>query len=401
MHKLTVVKRHVIKCLIKATGKGHIARNTNEYTAIGKDPAVDEVGLKKSDLDTPVLWVDLDKLEDNIISLGSFFHAAGVQWRPHTKGVKIPAIAHKAIRAGAIGVTCAKLGEAEVMVASGITDILVANQVVGPQKVTRLVNLCRQADVKIAVDSDATLAVMSQAAIQKGVEIGILVELNTGMNRAGVEPGGPAVELSRKVHATPGLAYRGLMAWEGHACVTDETDWKEDEIKRSVGLLADTAEACRAEGLPVDIVSGGGSGTYKVTSQLEGITEIQAGGAVFNDVSYSSWGVETNPSLYVRVTVTSRPSPTRMITDAGWKTLPGWIGEPVPVGLSGVESISMSAEHGTVTFSEPNTDVRIGDVFDFMVSYTDQTLFLHDTLYGIRDGIVEVVWTITARGKLR
>ena len=362
---------------------------------------MDEVGLKKSDLDTPVLWVDLNRLEENIASLGTFFKVSGVQWRPHTKGVKIPAIAHMALRAGAIGVTCAKLGEAEVMVANGIQDILIANQVVGIHKITRLVNLCKQADVKIAVDSDTTLAVLSQAAIQKGVEVGILVELNTGMERAGVMPGEPAVELSRKVHATPGLKYHGLMAWEGHACVPEETDWKEDEIKRSVGLMAETAEQCREAGLPVNILSGGGSGTYKVTSQLEGITEIQAGGAVFNDASYHSWGVETHQSLFVRATVTSRPSPTRMITDAGWKTLPGWIGQPIPVGLEGVEKISMSAEHGTVTFSSPNTDVRVGDVFDFIVSYTDVTLFLHDSLYGIRDDIVEVVWPIVGRGKLR
>jgi len=362
---------------------------------------VDEVGMKKKDLDTPVLWVDLDRLAENITSLGTYFKVAGVDWRPHTKGVKIPAIAHMAMGAGAIGVTCAKLGEAEVMAANGIHDILIANQIVGPHKITRLVNLCKQADVKIAVDSGETLAALGQAATQKGVAVGILVELNTGMERAGVLPGEPAVELSRKVHATPGLRYQGLMAWEGHACVSEETDWKEKEIKRSVGLLADTAEKCRAAGLPVSIVSGGGSGTYKVTSNLEGITEIQAGGAVFNDVSYRSWGVETHQSLYVRATVTSRPSPTRMITDAGWKTLPGWIGQPVPMGLDGVENMSMSAEHGTVTFSAPNTDVRVGDAFDFMVSYTDVTLFLHDRLYGIRDDQVEVVWPITGRGKLR
>ena len=360
-----------------------------------------EIGHHKSDLDTPVLWVDLDRMEHNITSLGIHFRKAGVQWRPHVKGIKIPAIAHKALAAGAIGVTCAKLGEAEVMAAAGIHDILIANQVVGSHKITRLVNLRRQADVKIAVDSEATLTELGQAAVAKGVEIGVLVELNTGMERAGVLPGDPAVALSRRVHETPGLRYHGLMAWEGHACVEKEEGWKEGEIKRSVGLLTESAEQCRQAGLPVDIVSGGGSGTYKVTPFQPGVTEIQAGGAIFNDATYSQWGVETQPSLFIRVTVTSRPKPTRMIIDAGWKTLPAWFGMPTPVGLSGIEKVAMSAEHGNVTFETANTDVKVGDKLDFMLGYVDATLFLHDDLYGLRNDIVEVIWPILGRGKLR
>lgn len=360
-----------------------------------------EVGLHKSELDTPVLWVDLDHLEKNIASLGVYFKNAGVQWRPHTKGVKVPAIAHRALAAGAIGVTCAKLGEAEVMAAAGIRDILIANQIVGSRKIARLVNLCRQADVKIAVDGDATLDALGKAAVARGVEVGVLVEVDTGMGRAGVAPGEPAVELSRKVHATPGLRYSGLMAWEGHASVAETEDWKEGEIKRSVGLLTGTAEQCRQAGLPVEIVSGGGSGTYKVTPFLPGITEIQAGGAMFNDVCYRAWGVETTPCLFVRVTVTSRPNPTRILFDAGWKALPAWFGKPVPVGLDGVEEIRMSAEHGKITLEAPNTDVKVGDTLDILPSYVDATLFLHDHLYGIRNGVVEVVWPILGRGKLR
>jgi D-serine deaminase-like pyridoxal phosphate-dependent protein len=362
---------------------------------------VNEIGLHKSALDTPVLWVDIDKMEQNIEILGAYFREAGVSWRPHTKGVKVPAIAHKAMDEGAIGVTCAKLGEAEIMVASGIMDILVANQVVGPQKYLRLVNLCRQADVKIAIDCDATLADLGQVAVHKGVEVGILVELNNGMNRAGVSPGAEAVALARKVHETAGLSLRGVMAWEGHACVEEGTDWKKEEITRAVGEMVGTAEQIRQAGLPCDIVSGGGSGTYKITPHLEGITEVQAGGAIFNDASYSTWGVSTDPALYVRVTVTSRPTPERMITDAGWKTLPAWVNPPIPIGIDGVKQISASAEHGTVIFEKPNSHIKVGDGIDFMVGYTDATLFLHDHLYGIRDDVVEVVWPIQARGKLR
>lgn len=362
---------------------------------------MNEVGLNKSELDTPVLWTDLDKLEHNIDLLGAYFRDAGVAWRPHTKGVKVPAIAHKAIAAGAMGVTCAKLGEAEIMAAAGIKDILIANQVVGPQKYLRLVNLCRSADVKIAVDSAATLSDLGKGAVDKGVEVGILIELNNGMNRAGVLPGPDAVAMAKKVHETDGLRLRGVMAWEGHACVEEETDWKQQEIKRAVGEMVATAELIRKAGLPCDIVSGGGSGTYKTTPHLDGVTEVQAGGAIFNDASYSTWGVSTDPTLFVRVTVTSRPTPDRLITDAGWKTLPAWFNPPIPIGIDNVKQISASAEHGTVIFNTPNTELQVGDTIDFMVGYTDATLFLHDHLYGIRDDIVEVVWPIQARGKLR
>ena len=362
---------------------------------------MDEVGTRKSDLDTPVLWVELDRLENNIRVVGQRLKEAGVAWRPHIKGVKVPAIAHLLLKAGAIGVTCAKLGEAEVMVAGGIEDILVANQVVGPQKYTRLAHLCRQADVKVAVDSDATLEDLGRTATVTGVEIGVLVELNTGMERAGVHPGKAVVELARKVHQTPGLRFRGIMAWEGHACVDEEADWKHGEIKRAVGELVDSAERCRVAGLPCDIVSGGGSGTLTVTPDLEGITEIQAGGAIFNDVMYSLWGVRTDPALYVHVTVTSRPEPDRLIVDAGFKTVPAWFGMPMPVGVSDVKSVGMSAEHGTVTFNGPNNEIAVGDKLDLMVAYTDVTLFLHDHLYGIRNGVVETVWPIVGRGKLR
>lgn len=362
---------------------------------------MNEIGSRKEDLDTPILWVNLDRLENNIRVVGQRLKQAGVAWRPHIKGVKIPAIAHKLVDAGAIGVTCAKLGEAEVMVAGGIRDILIANQLVGTQKYTRLAHLCRQADVKIAVDSGVTLDDLGHIATETGVKIGVLVELNTGMERAGVLPGEAVLELARQVDQTAGLQFRGLMAWEGHACVEEETDWKHQEIKRAVGQLVNSAEQCRNAGLPCDIVSGGGSGTLTVTPDLAGITEIQAGGAIFNDVMYSLWGVQTDPALYVHVTVTSRPQPERLLIDAGWKTIPAWVGMPMPVGVGDVKSVAMSAEHGNITFNQPNHEIVVGDKLDLMVAYTDVTLFLHDHLYGIRDGIVETIWPIVGRGQLR
>lgn len=360
-----------------------------------------EIGLKKVELDTPALWVDLERLERNIAHLARHFQSAGVQWRPHTKGIKTPAIAHKLLAAGAMGVTCAKLGEAEVMAAAGIRDILIANQVVGGQKVTRLVNLRAQVDVKVAVDNMENVAAIGAAARAKGVEVGVLIEVNTGMNRAGVAPGEPSLALARQIHQTPGVRFRGLMTWEGHALEHSDPVKKRQRIEESIGLLLSTVELCRQNDLPVEIVSGGGSGTYAITPFICGMTEIQAGGAIFCDMAYQNWGVDLEPALFVQATVTSRPAPERIICDAGFKTLPRGFSTPKPVGIEHVKSVTFSAEHGYVILDEPNTQLRVGDVFDFIVGYSDATVFLHENLYGLRSGIVEAVWPILGRGKLR
>ena len=361
-----------------------------------------EIGLPIEELDTPILWVDLDVLEQNIALLGDHFKQAGINWRPHTKGIKVPAIAHKFITAGAMGVTCAKLGEAEVMAAAGIRDILIANEVVGPKKVTRLVNLRPHADVKVAVDDETNIAAIGAAAVEKGVEVGVVVDVDTGMGRAGVAPGEEALALSQLAHQTPGVKYRGLMAWEGHTVAMTDPDLKRQAIEKAIGLLTETATMCKEAGLPVDIVSGGGSGSYKVTSFLPGMTEIQAGGVAFCDVTYQKWGVDTSPALFVRTMVTSRPTPERIIFDAGFKALPAWGDRaPQPIGLDNFENYRTSAEHGTVDLTAPNTTITVGDAFDFMVAYGDFTVFLHDQLYGVRAGVVETIWPILGRGKIR
>ncbi len=360
-----------------------------------------EPGQPLSALDTPFLWVDLDQLEANIAALAAFFREAGVAWRPHIKGIKTPEVAHKAIAAGAIGVTCAKLGEAEVMVRSGIRDILIANQVVGPQKIGRLVELRRSADVKVAVDCLANVRALAAAAVMAGVEIGVLVEVDNGMARAGVAPGEPAVALSQLIHATPGLRYEGIMGWEGHAVGIADPAAKRAEVERAVGLLGKTAALCRAAGLPVRIVSGGGSGDYLISARLGVLSEVQAGGAIFCDATYLAWGAHTKPSLFVRTTVTSRPAPDRIITDAGFKALPAWTRPPIPIGLPPAQPYRTSAEHGTIVLDAADDRIRVGDTFDCIVGYGDATVFLYDRLIAARNGIVEAVWDIAARGKLR
>ncbi len=359
-----------------------------------------EVGLHITELDTPALWVDLDRLERNIAAIAGELRANGVNWRPHTKGVKVPAIAHKMLAAGAIGVTCAKLSEAEVMAAAGIRDILVANQVVGPQKTARLAAIQRHAEVKVAVDSLENVREIGAAAAQIGVEVGVLIEVDTGMHRAGVLPGEPVVALAQQIMDTSGVRLRGVMTWEGHHLGARDEKEKEQGIRASIGELVDSAAACREAGLPIDIVSGGGSGTYMVTSTIKGMTEIQAGGAIFCDQSYQEWGVKLEPSLFLRARVTSRPAPDRVICDTGFKTQTRGFPSPLPVDFA-TRNMVLSAEHGIITLAHPSDVPKVGTTFDMIPGYGDATVFLHDTLYGVRQGQVEIVWPIAARGKLR
>jgi D-serine deaminase-like pyridoxal phosphate-dependent protein len=360
-----------------------------------------EVGLTLNEIETPFLWVDLDRLDDNIRLLSEDFREAGVAWRPHIKGIRVPAVARRMLEAGAIGVTCATVGEAEVMADAGVADLLIAHQVVGPRKYARVAALRRRAGVKVAVDSEATLAGLGEAALTAGVELGVLLEVDTGMRRAGVQPGEPALALAQRVRETSGLIFMGVMGWEGHTPDIEDLREKRFEIEQAVGLLVGTAKLLRANGCPVDIVSCGGTGTVTVTPRIPGVTEIQAGGAVFSDVIYRKWGALTQPALFLRSTVTSRPVPHRIICDAGFKTLPTWTEAPEALGITGVHEYGKSAEHGVLRLSVPDHRTKVGDPIDFIPAYGDSTVFLHDRLYGVRGGRVEAVWVIEGRSRMR
>ncbi len=359
------------------------------------------IGQPKSLLPTPALWVDLDKLEQNIHTLATLFKKAAIDWRPHVKGIKTPAIAHKLIEAGAIGVTCAKLSEAEVMVSAGIHEILIANQIVDLQKIRRLAHLKKHANVIAAVDNRENVLSLGAIASDIGVTVPVLIEVDTGMNRAGTLPGQPTVDLAKLISQTDGVSFMGLMAWEGHT-IGLPSGQKEEAIETAVTLLMDTAVQCQQAGFNTPIISGGGSGTYLITPQLSGVTEIQAGGAIFNDMAYQKWGVQTSPCLFVQTQVTSRPTPSRIIIDAGFKALPSWASQPQPINLDvSLTKYRSSAEHGVLELASENHTVKIGEKIDFIVGYTDATLFLYDVIFGVRDGIVEVAWEIAGRGKLQ
>jgi D-serine deaminase-like pyridoxal phosphate-dependent protein len=358
------------------------------------------IGRSKWDLDTPALLLDLAAMDRNIERMAATFRAATVGWRPHTRAIKIPAIAHKLLNAGALGITCAKVSEAEVMAAAGIREILIANQVVGEAKIARLVNLLPHADLIVAVDNPANVAQLDRAARAKGLPLRVVVEVNIGMDRAGVEPD-DALGLSKLVNECEGLRYTGLMGWEGHTTSISDPRQKRAAIEYSLRLLTNAADRCR-EVLPVQIVSCGGTGTYQFSAWHPGVTEIQAGGGIFGDVRYhDAMQVGHECAMTVLATVSSRPNPTRIITDSGKKTMSSEGGVPRPLIDAPVTSVSLSAEHARIELGAPSPTPRVGDKLEFIVGYTDTTTMLHDDMYGTRDGHIEVVWPILGRGKLQ
>jgi D-serine deaminase-like pyridoxal phosphate-dependent protein len=243
---------------------------------------------------------------------------------------------------------------------------------------------------------------LDQAGREYGARIRTVVEVDLGMHRCGTQPGQPTVALAKEIHERKGLQFEGLMAWEGHALRIKDIDEKRRTVETAVTTLLDTARQCRDADLPVNIVSCGGTGTYPLSAAVHGITEIEAGGGIYGDLVYrESFGIDHPMAMSVLATVISRPDPKRIVTDSGFKSLSTQNAMPRPKGIEHVAGVRMSAEHGTMDLEEPNAEVKVGDKVEWHVGYTDATVVLHETMYGVRNGIVEVEWPIVGRGKLQ
>ncbi len=359
------------------------------------------IGLPKTELDTPALLIDLDKMESNIRTMSNYFETVNAGLRPHVKTHKTPIIAHKQVAAGAIGVTCAKLGEAEAVIHAGIRDVLIANQIVGKQKIARLINLAKHSDIMVAVDNPQNVTDISEAARLKGVTLRMLIEVNTGMNRCGVEPGGPTLELARHVCRAPHVKFEGLMGYEGHTVAKPNYEEREAATRASIQLLIQAKSYLEKNGIRVSIMSGGGTGTFNITGSIPEITEIQAGSYIFMDATYRNVkgvGEQFQCALTLLATVVSRPGRQRVIVDAGLKVLTKEFGIPQPIGFDGLQMTGLSEEHGKMMADETASLIP-GDKLEILPTHCCTTVNLHDRYYGIRDDIVEAVWDIVARGK--
>lgn len=360
------------------------------------------IGMPKEEIDTPALVIDLDIMEANIAKMASYFAGRKSNIRPHFKTHKCPNIAHKQLQAGAAGITCAKVEEAEALVNGGVLrNILIANQIVAKPKIAKLMGLNRHAEVMVCVDDPQNVADLSDAAQVFGVELGVLVEVNVGMNRCGVDTATEALELAKKVERAKGLKFMGLQGYEGHVVMVPDFDERKAAVHRDMQRLLDAREMIEKAGLRVSVVDGAGTGTYNITGEIPGVDEIQAGSYLFVDANYLKVLKDFQPSLTVLTTVMRRPYNGRAVTDSGMKAVSNDQAMPQPLDLEGVKVKRLAEEHALLELENPRRDLKLGDKIDLIPGHVCTTVNLHDRYYGVRNGKVEVIWPVTGRGKFR
>ncbi|MGH7266059.1 MAG: DSD1 family PLP-dependent enzyme, partial [Candidatus Rokuibacteriota bacterium] len=354
-----------------------------------------DVGMPVEEIDTPALVIELDPYERNLDRMARAVADARVRLRPHAKTHKCPVIALHQIARGAIGVCCQKVTEAEAMVYGGVRSVLVSNEIVGAPKLRRLAALARQADVTVCVDDPGNVADLDAAAQAFGVRLPVLVEVNVGADRCGVEPGDDAVALARLVAARPGLRFRGLQAYQGSAQHIAREDERRQAIDRAIDGVRRTVELLDAAGLACEMVSGAGTGSYRFEAASGVYNEIQAGSYIFMDLDYRQVGGfpgEFEHALFVLTTVMSRPTKDRAIVDAGLKAFSVDKGLPAVRGMADVECVRAADEHGKLLLHDGDRALRVGDRLWLIPGHCDPTVNLYDWYVAVRGGRVEALW---------
>ena len=350
-----------------------------------------------ADIPTPALVLDAAALQRNIDRMAQFYRDSACKLRPHFKAHKTPEIARRQLAAGSCtGLTCATVAEAE-LVAGFCDDILIANEVIGSDKVSRVAEVAdRGVDIKVAIDSMDGLTQLAEAARNRGVEVGVVVDINVGMPRCGVAPEA-AMDLAGKAAQTAGVKLRGLMGYEGHAVGIPERDKREHVAKIAMERLFLAAASLRDESLPCEIVSAGGTGTYDITGRIDGITEIQAGSYALMDTAYAKLDIPFEHAFWVLGTVLSRPTPTLCVLDSGHKSCTEDHGNPDVRDIPGASVLFLSDEHASIMLPA-DSKIAVNDRIQLVPSHTDPTVNLHDVIYVLDGDKVTDVWPISARG---
>lgn len=363
-----------------------------------------------ADIPTPALILDAAALDRNIARMAAFFAEGTCRLRPHVKAHKTPEIARRQLAAGScVGLTCATVGEAEC-VADIADDILIANELIGPGKCERAAALAvrlrdrtgREPALTVAADSDEGLQRLADAARTLGTNIGVLVDVNVGQERCGVSTTDEAVALARRISDTSGVRLRGVMGYEGHVQPIRARDERALRAQQAMMTLVATADRIREAGLPCDVVSSGGTGTFDISGRFPGITEIQAGSYALMDTDYRDVGVPFEQAFWVLGTVVSRPTPRRCVADCGHKSATKDHALPSVDGIAGATVTAFNDEHAVIALPEgaspEGVTVAIGDRVRLIPSHTDPTINLHDVFYVIDGERVIDIWPIAGRG---
>ncbi len=363
------------------------------------------IGMDEADIQTPCLVVDLDAFERNVVKMRDFCTEMGVRHRVHGKMHKSADVAHYQISHGdAVGVCCQKVSEAESFARAGIKDILVSNQVRDLAKIDRLARMPKLgARTLCCIDDLDNVADLSAAAVKHGTQIEVLVEIDCGAGRCGVSAGQPVVDLAKAIEAAPGLKFSGIQAYQGAMQHMQSFENRKAKINIAIAMVRESVDLLKAEGLDCDIVGGGGTGSYYFEGNSGVFNELQCGSYAFMDADYQRIHDEEGKpisefenALFILSSVMSHAKTDRAICDAGLKAQSVDSGLPVIFGRTDVEYIKCSDEHGVI--ADPDNVLKINDKLKLIPGHCDPTCNVHDWYVGVRNGKVEKIWPITARG---
>jgi D-serine deaminase-like pyridoxal phosphate-dependent protein len=345
------------------------------------------------DLDTPALLLDLPTMESNLRRMAKFISDGRAVLRPHFKNHQSVWLCQKQLEAGAIGITCATLAQAELLASHGVKSILIASEITNAGKINQLAELSRQGDVIVALDNTHVATDMGRISRNKKTSLNVLIDLNIGQNRCGVDPGEPALSLA-KAALQQGLIVRGVMGYEGHLTLTTPGPEKEKACRAALDLAVNTKHLLEQNDIACEIVSAGSTGTHLITARHPGITELQAGTYLTMDGSYQPFAADYSPALSLLVSVISKTECKRFVIDAGRKALSGERGLPMVKNIEGVRLVALHSEHAIVEIQDPTVAVDVGDSIEIWVQYSDPSVRLHQRMYGVRGDSVEEEWSI-------
>ena len=352
------------------------------------------IGRNRSEVVTPALMLDLPAARRNIDKMARRLEGQPARIRPHIKVHKSPELARMQVEAGAIGLSTATVWEAVVLVRSGLDSIFIVNTVAGPQKLAAIAALALDADVMVAVDEIGNAAEIAKAARAAGSSVGVLIEVDTGMDRAGVDTTEEAITLGKKLLDLKGVRMLGVTGYEGHCSLTPEEELRAQKQRKAMSFLTQTAHELTVHGIPCPIVSAGGTATWNLTAADPNVTEIQAGSYVVMDNFHGAMVGDFEKALTVATTVISRPS-DRVIVDAGNKSL----GAPALSTIAGHnnEGFRFDEEHG-VFVALPDEKLRVGDVVELVPGYAPGTVNWYDAYHVVEGDRVVDIWPVIPRG---
>jgi D-serine deaminase-like pyridoxal phosphate-dependent protein len=356
-----------------------------------------DIGKARDAVATPALILDAAALRHNVAAMAARMQGP-TRLRPHAKSHKCAQIARMQVEAGAIGLTAATVWEAVALVQAGIPDVLIANEVVGEEKIRQLAAAARDARLTVAVDDPRNAAALSAAANAAGSEIGVLVDVDVGMNRCGVRNREQALRLAGQLQHLPGLRLRGVMGYEGHCVLEADRQARARKAGAAMEYLLSIADALAAAGHPIEVVSAGGTGTYDMTGLNPRVTEIQAGSYVSMDATRLAIISEFVPALTVLTTVVSRQG-TTLVLDGGKKTVGVDFTLPRIVGFPPDQVVPRGASEEHLLYDvAPDCPLVVGDRVEVIPGYCPTTVNLHDAYHVVQDGVVVDIWPVLARG---